>query len=149
MKITLNFSWDLDGLRLEGQNLGPFLIIIFCYCPKHCFRLIEGQQSTGVGVKISWIKQQFEILLTLGLEPLSPGMGTQKAASRPAYKVQNISIIQNVLLFQYSSMKKKIGKIWLIFDIEKWLFLTFHSKSFQIFRTFVLLFSLIFGLTTN
>jgi hypothetical protein len=42
MKITLNFSWDLDGLRLEGQNLGPFLIIIFCYCPKHCFRLIEG-----------------------------------------------------------------------------------------------------------
>ena len=25
----------------------------FCYCPKHFFRLIEGQQSAGVGVKIS------------------------------------------------------------------------------------------------
>ena len=30
---------------------------IFFYCPKHCFRLIEGQQSAGVGVKISWVKQ--------------------------------------------------------------------------------------------
>ena len=34
-----------------------FNINIFCYCPKHCFRLIEGQQSAGVGVKISWVKQ--------------------------------------------------------------------------------------------
>ena len=33
------------------------IIMIFCYCPKHCFRLIEGQQSAGVGVKISWVKQ--------------------------------------------------------------------------------------------
>ena len=49
-------------------------MITFCYCPKHCFRLIEGQQSAGVGVKISWVKQYFEILPALGLEPLSPGM---------------------------------------------------------------------------
>ena len=25
--------------------------MIFWYCPKHFIRLIEGQQSTGVGVK--------------------------------------------------------------------------------------------------
>ena len=55
--------------------------LIICYCPKHCFRLIEGQQSAGVGVKISWVKQQFEILPASGLEPLSSGMGTWNAAS--------------------------------------------------------------------
>ena len=32
-------------------------ILASVYCPKHCFRLIEGQQSAGVGVKISWGKQ--------------------------------------------------------------------------------------------
>ena len=64
----------------QGRNR----LYIFRYCPKHCFRLNEGQQYAGVGVKISWVKQQFEILPALGHKPLSPGMGTWNAASRPA-----------------------------------------------------------------
>jgi hypothetical protein len=57
----------LDRLRLEGQNLGPFLVTK--YIKNHSY--------------------------------------------------QNMSIIKVVLLFSYSSMKKKIRKIRLIFDIEK------------------------------
>ena len=58
----------MDGLRLEGQNLGQFLVI-------------------------KYIKN---------------------------YSYQNMSIIKVVLLFLYSSMKKKIRKIRLIFDMQKW-----------------------------
>jgi hypothetical protein len=29
MKMTIKCSQDLDGLRLKGQNLGPFLVIKF------------------------------------------------------------------------------------------------------------------------
>ena len=58
----------MDGLRLEGQNLGPFLVI-------------------------KYIKN---------------------------YSYQNMSIIKVVLLFLYSSMKKKIRKIRLIFYIENY-----------------------------
>ena len=35
--------------------------------------------------------------------------------------LSKISITQNVLLNWYSSMKKKLRKIWMIFDIENWL----------------------------
>ena len=27
MKTAIKSSWDLDGLKLEGQNVGPFLVI--------------------------------------------------------------------------------------------------------------------------
>ena len=78
--VSFQLPWGKTFLLRELV----LLITYFCYCPKYCFRLIEGQQSAGVGVKIFWVKQ-FEILPASGLEPLSPGMGTWDAASRPAW----------------------------------------------------------------
>ena len=38
-------------VSLATRNHTIIIIIIFCYCPKYFFRLIEGQQSAGVGVR--------------------------------------------------------------------------------------------------
>ena len=52
---------DLKGYFITKLLIHTILLLFyyyyFCYCPKHCFRLIEGQQSAGVGVKISLVKQ--------------------------------------------------------------------------------------------
>ena len=50
-KITVGFSvLTLKVLVGWGVKMRVIIIIIFCYSPKHYFRLFEGQQST-VGVK--------------------------------------------------------------------------------------------------
>ena len=52
-----NIGWPLQPLTVRVSAISEnwifddtifhkIIIIIFCYCPKHCFRLIEGQQST-------------------------------------------------------------------------------------------------------
>ena len=52
-----NDKSTLSSLISAYTQLKDCIIWYFCYCPKHCFRLIEGKPSTGVGVKISWVKQ--------------------------------------------------------------------------------------------
>ena len=96
-KVSVGDKFDVTSFMFFKKMFCNVLsFYYFCYCPKHCLRLIEGQQSAGVGVKISWVKQLFVILPESRLEPLSLGMGTWNAASKE-------------LIF-YKNVKKKLTK---------------------------------------
>ena len=42
--INPQYCW----VNKPHRQVYAIYIIYFCYCPKHCFRLIEGQQSAGL-----------------------------------------------------------------------------------------------------